>query len=161
TSKSNRVVKNLLDIYASSPHAAQAVFVQMGNSDSTTRTKTVNGTKIRTKVKNFNLVKEIKEKLIAGGIPEHEIAIVKGDTKAEERKKIADAMNDGGIRVVIGNTQTLGVGVNMQRNLRAMHHLDAPWEPGSLEQRNGRGHRQGNTWNTVFEYRYITERLDG
>ncbi|PSB81566.1 PLxRFG domain-containing protein [Photobacterium damselae] len=159
--KSNRVVNNLLDIYQSSPHAAQAVFVQMGNSDSTTRSRTVNGTKIKTKVKNFNLVKEIKEKLIAGGIPEHEIAIVKGDTKAEERKKIADAMNDGGIRVVIGNTQTLGVGVNMQRNLRAMHHLDAPWEPGSLEQRNGRGHRQGNTWNTVLEYRYITERLDG
>ncbi|MEG2433795.1 MAG: hypothetical protein RSB25_19370, partial [Acinetobacter sp.] len=50
---------------------------------------------------------------------------------------------------------------NMQRNLRAMHHLDAPWMPGELEQRNGRGLRQGNQWNTVLEYRYITDKLDG
>ena len=49
----------------------------------------------------------------------------------------------------------------MQRNLRAMHHLDAPWMPGDLEQRNGRGHRQANQWNTVLEYRYITDKLDG
>ena len=70
-------------------------------------------------------------------------------------------MNRAEIRVVIGNTQTLGVGVNMQANLRAMHHLDAPWTPADLEQRNGRGHRQGNAWNTVMEYRYLTERIDG
>jgi hypothetical protein len=62
---------------------------------------------------------------------------------------------------VIGIQSTLGVGVNMQRNLRAMHHMDAPWMPGELEQRNGRGWRQGNQWNTVLEYRYITEKLDG
>lgn len=70
-------------------------------------------------------------------------------------------MNDLKTRVVIGQTQTLGVGVNMQMHMRAMHHLDAPWMPGELEQRNGRGQRQGNHWNTVQEYRYLTEGMDG
>ena len=99
--------------------------------------------------------------LVAGGIPRHEIAVVAGGLKAAQKDAIASRMNDGTLRVVIGKSKTLGVGVNMQRQLRAMHHMDAPWRPGDLEQRNGRGERQGNEWNTVLEYRYITEGIDG
>lgn len=85
---------------------------------------------------------------------------MKASYSAEKRAKIADDLKTGKYRVVIGSTATLGVGVNMQDNLRAMHHLDCPWMPGDLVQRNGRGHRQGNHWNTVLEYRYVTEKLD-
>lgn len=161
-SKANRAVRNLLKHFQEHPQATQVVFLERGFTDTRTRTKTDRqGNKVRTKVEGFNLVNDMVEKLVAGGIPRDQIAIVDGGTSKEKRKQIADKMNRSEIRVVFGNTSTLGVGVNMQRNLRAMHHLDAPWMPGDLEQRNGRGHRQGNTWNTVLEYRYITEKLDG
>lgn len=143
-SKAARAVRNLLTHYREHPKTTQVVFMERGFEKS-----------------GFNLAKSIVDDLVAGGIPRKEIAIVDGSTSADRRKAVADAMNRAEIRVVIGNTQTLGVGVNMQANLRAMHHLDAPWTPADLEQRNGRGHRQGNAWNTVMEYRYLTERIDG
>ena len=143
-SKAARAVKNILKHYREHPLATQAVFMDRG-FDKT----------------GFNLAKSIVDDLVKNGVPRKEIAIVSGETSDERRAAIADAMNRAEIRIVIGNTQTLGVGVNMQRNLRALHHLDAPWTPADLEQRNGRGHRQGNQWNTVLEYRYLTERLDG
>jgi hypothetical protein len=109
----------------------------------------------------FILVKDLVDKLVQGGIPRSEIAVVAGGVTPEQKKAIADKMNDGRLRVAIGQTETLGTGVNAQRQLRAIHHLDAPWRPGDLEQRNGRGERQGNEWNTMQEYRYITEGIDG
>lgn len=161
-SKVNRVVRNATALYKQDKLATQVVFLERGFADEGTKTKTMkDGTKVTTKVKKFNLVKDMVAKLVAAGVKPSEIAIVDGSTSKEKRKDIADAMNKSKIRIVIGNTKTLGVGVNMQVNLRAMHHMDAPWMPGELEQRNGRGWRQGNKWNTVLEYRYITERLDG
>lgn len=161
-SKVNRVARNLIKHFKEHDEATQVVFMERGFSDRSVSTKTNrDGSKTRTVKERFNLVNDLVEKLVAGGVPRKQIAIVDGKVSKEKRKQIADAMNRAEIRVVIGNTKTLGVGVNMQRNLRAMHHLDAPWMPGDLEQRNGRGHRQGNQWNTVLEYRYITERLDG
>lgn len=163
TSKVNRAVKRIMEHYAEHPLATQVVFVERGfTSESVSRKKDkTTGATTTVKKERFNLVKDMVEKLVSQGIPAKQIAIVDGSTSKEKRKAIADAMNRGEIRVVIGNTKTLGVGVNMQVNLRAMHHLDAPWMPGDLEQRNGRGHRQGNKWNTVLEYRYLTERIDG
>jgi N12 class adenine-specific DNA methylase len=152
-SKVNRAVRNLLHHYRGEPEAAQVVFMDKGYSD----TRTV----AKVRVPGHNLAKELRTKLIAEGVPAHEIAIVAGGVTPEQKKAVADAVNSGTVRIVIGQTETLGTGVNMQRRLRAMHHLDAPWMPGELEQRNGRGWRQGNTWNTVLEYRYITERIDG
>lgn len=143
-SKSERVVRNVIKHYHEHPLTTQAIFMERGFD-----------------AKGFNLAKAIVDDLVAQGIPRNQIAIVDGKTDSEKRKAIADSVNRAEIRVVIGNTQTLGTGVNMQDNLRAMHHLDAPWTPAELEQRNGRGHRQGNKWNTVFEYRYLTERIDG
>jgi N12 class adenine-specific DNA methylase len=152
-SKVNRAVRNLLHHYRGEPQAAQVVFMDKGYSD----TRTV----AKVKVPGHNLAKELRTKLLAEGVPAHEIAIVAGGVTPEQKKAVADAVNAGTVRIVIGQTETLGTGVNMQQRLRAMHHLDAPWMPGELEQRNGRGWRQGNTWNTVLEYRYITERIDG
>lgn len=163
-SKASQVVKNVIEVYHSHPLASQVIFADTGYNTTTERStgqKDANGKTIRERVKVFSPIKDIVERLVQSGIPREQIAIVDGSVKAEARKAIADKVNTGEIRVVIGLTQTLGVGVNMQRNLRAMHHLDAPWMPGELEQRNGRGLRQGNQWNTVLEYRYITDKLDG
>ena len=161
-SKVNRCVKNVARHYAEHPLATQVIFLERGFSDESVRVKKdASGNVTKTKVKKFNLVNDIVEKLAAQGVKRSEIAVVAGGISDEKKKEIADAMNRAEIRVVIGQTATLGVGVNMQINLRAMHHMDAPWRPGDLEQRNGRGHRQGNKWNTVLEYRYITDRLDG
>lgn len=163
-SKASQVVKNVMEVYHSHPLASQVIFADTGYNTTTERStgkKDAKGKTIRERVKVFSPIRDIVERLVQQGIPREQIAIVDGSVKAEARKAIADKVNSGEIRVVIGLTQTLGVGVNMQRNLRAMHHLDAPWMPGELEQRNGRGLRQGNQWNTVLEYRYITDKLDG
>lgn len=154
-SKVNRAVANIMRHYNEHPQATQAVFVDRGYA----KPKSWDGTAAEDLPPV--LVQDLVQKLVAAGVPKNEIAIVAGGTSAERKKQIADAMNKAQIRVVIGQSQTLGVGVNMQVNLRAMHHLDAPWRPGDLEQRNGRGERQGNKWNTVLEYRYITEGIDG
>lgn len=135
----------------------------------------------------FNLVRDMVQKLVDGGVDPSQIAvlsnmkldaadkrpddvlrkvvregirhpaIVRDDGKSIEKDDIAAAAREGKIRFLIGSTQTLGTGVNAQTYMRAMHHLDAPWTPGEFEQRNGRGWRQGNIWNTVNEYRYFTE----
>lgn len=162
-SKASRVVANTLDIFNSDPNANQVIFAEMGFSKSVRRTRTnpETGDKTTTTHKVFSTIHDIVERLVQGGIPREQIAVVDGSTSKERRKEIAQAMNESRMRVVIGSTDTLGVGVNMQRNLRAMHHLDAPYMPGELEQRNGRGQRQGNQWNTVMEFRYMTDRLDG
>lgn len=162
-SKASKVVGNVLEIYNSDDRAAQVIFAEQGFSTSKDKSmgRDPSGKKITRRAKTFSTMRDIVERLVQGGIPREQIAIVDGSTSKEKRKEIANAMNDLGIRVVIGSTDTLGVGVNMQRNLRAMHHMDAPYMPGELEQRNGRGLRQGNQWNTVLEYRYMTDRLDG
>lgn len=160
-SKPSRAIKNLIEIYRSHPKATQVVFTNAGLSNVATRSVGPVGEKTQQRYKVFSTVDDMVERLVQQGIPRKEIAVVDGSTSKDKRKEIADAMNRAEIRIVIGSTQSLGVGVNMQRNLRAMHHMDAPWMPGDLEQRNGRGHRQGNQWNTVLEYRYVTDRLDG
>ncbi|OLF38015.1 hypothetical protein BTW00_02325 [Psychrobacter sp. C 20.9] len=163
-SKTSRVIKNVKDIYDSHELASQVIFMDQGYGTKATRSggRNAQGEKNPSiTVDIFSPVLDLVERLVQSGIPREQIAVVSGKTKKEERSRIAAAMNSGEIRVVIGSTQTLGVGVNMQRNLRAMHHMDAPYMPGELEQRNGRGQRQGNQWNTVLEYRYMTDRLDG
>lgn len=160
-SKASRAIKNLMEIYRSHPKATQVVFTNAGISTTGTRSVGAAGERSQERFKVFSTVGDIVSRLEQQGIPRSQIAVVDGSTSKDKRKEIADAMNRAEIRVVIGSTQSLGVGVNMQRNLRAMHHLDAPWMPGDLEQRNGRGLRQGNQWNTVLEYRYITDRIDG
>lgn len=162
TSKANRAVANILNHFNEHPLATQVVFMERGFSDASRSVKTdKDGNKTTTVTPRLNLAYDIVEKLVAGGMDRETIAIVDGGVNKAKRKEIAIKMNRGDIRLVIGSTNTLGVGVNMQENLRAMHHLDAPWMPGDLTQRNGRGERQGNRWNTVKQYRYITEKLDG
>jgi N12 class adenine-specific DNA methylase len=152
-SKVYRAAKNIMRHYGEHPKSTQMVFMQTGFSDFVERGNKEKG---KVKVPVFNVAKDLKNKLIEAGLSEDEIVIF-SDLSADERKIAAEKMQEGLIRVAIGSTETMGTGVNAQMEMRAMHHLDAPWMPGDLEQRNGRGWRQGNRWNTVLEYRYITE----
>lgn len=96
------------------------------------------------KVVEFNIYDDMKEKLIKAGVPEKQIAIIKSGMSITAKQKIFDAVNSGDIRVVLGSTQTLGTGVNIQERLHLLIHMDAPDRPMDYTQRNGRIKRQGN-----------------
>ena len=102
----------------------------------------------------FNLFTDIEQKLIAKGIPADQIAVVPVD--AAKREPYFDRMREGGLRVMLGTSERMGVGVNVQDRLCALHHMDAPNRPTDFEQRNGRAIRQGNfhapcQWNIPIE----------
>ena len=93
----------------------------------------------------FNVYSEIKRKLIEDyGIPSSEIRFIQECKNERARKAVIAAMNEGSVRVLFGSTSMLGTGVNAQKRCVAIHHLDTPWRPSDLEQRNGRGVRAGN-----------------
>ena len=93
----------------------------------------------------WNVFTEIKEKLVNDyGIPENEIRFIQEAKNEKQRKEMIKQMNEGTIRVLFGSTSTLGTGVNAQKRAVAVHHIDIPWRPSDLEQRNGRARRSGN-----------------
>ncbi|MBV9898067.1 MAG: DEAD/DEAH box helicase family protein [Chloroflexi bacterium] len=95
---------------------------------------------------------DLKRKLMARGVPGHEIRFVHEAKTREARFRLFQAANDGLARVIVGSTQKLGTGANVQKRLAALHHLDAPWRPMDIEQREGRGLRQGNEiYGPVFD----------
>ncbi|MBQ8316728.1 MAG: DEAD/DEAH box helicase family protein [Lachnospiraceae bacterium] len=107
--------------------------------------------------KDFNMYDELKTLLVNMGIPEEEIAFVHDADTEARRKKLFGEINKGTLRVLIGSTLKLGMGVNVQDKLVAIHHLDVPWRPADMTQREGRILRQGNTNPKVYIFRYITE----
>ena len=106
----------------------------------------------------FNLYGDIKEKLVnIHGIPENEIAFIH-DADTDSKKEILfDKVRSGEVRILLGSTDKCGAGVNIQDKLTALHHLDIPWRPADIEQREGRIARQGNENDDVEVYRYITQ----
>ena len=104
----------------------------------------------------FNVYDELKSKLIEKGIPEEEIAFIHDAKTDVQRQKLFDNTQSGKIKVLFGSTSKLGTGVNVQHHLVALHHLDCPWRPSDIEQREGRGLRQGNVNEEVAIYRYVT-----
>lgn len=99
----------------------------------------------------------IRDTLILLGVPAHEIAFIHDYDTDVRKTKLFEAINEGKIRIVFGSTSKLGTGVNMQTKMIALHHIDCPWRPADLEQREGRGIRQGNEWSDIFIFRYVTE----
>lgn len=97
------------------------------------------------------------EALVRAGIPRGQIGVINAKVagSAVKRQQIADAFNAGKLRVVIGNTATMGEGLNLQKGTADIHHLDLPWEPASMQQRNGRGLRQGNTNASIRIHSYL------
>ena len=107
---------------------------------------------------SFNVYDDIREKLVASGIPKEEIQFIHDADTEIKKKDLFAKVRSGQVRILFGSTQKLGAGTNVQDRLIALHDLDAPWRPGDLEQRAGRIVRQGNMNPDVHIYRYVTEK---
>lgn len=107
--------------------------------------------------KDFTIYDYLKETLIQYGIPAEEIAFIHDAKTDAQRDALFKEMRTGKKKVLIGSTDKCGTGVNVQTHLVAMHHVDCPWKPSSIEQREGRGIRQGNENEEVAIYRYVTK----
>ncbi len=105
----------------------------------------------------FNVYDDLRNKLIAKGIPEEEIAYIHTANSEAQKKELFGKVRSGQVRVLIGSTQKMGAGTNVQTKLAALHHLDCPWRPSDLQQREGRIIRQGNENPEVDIYTYVTE----
>ncbi|HTV28258.1 MAG TPA: DEAD/DEAH box helicase family protein, partial [Xanthobacteraceae bacterium] len=105
----------------------------------------------------FNVYDEIRDKLIELGVPAKEIAYIHDADTDTKKKALFDSVNAGRIRILLGSTEKMGAGTNVQKRLKAEHHLDAPWRPRDIDQREGRILRQGNDNEEVDIYRYATE----
>jgi N12 class adenine-specific DNA methylase len=140
-SKLNLAVNKVLEIHKANPDITQMIFSDLG---------------IGSEDGKFSVYQDVISKLVEGGIPKNRIADF---SKLDGEKKDAaiQGMRDGKILVAIGSTDKLGTGVNAQKKLAALHNLDVPWLPASVEQRDGRGVRQGNDNKQVDIYRYVTE----
>ena len=141
-SKVNECVKEILEIDKQNPRTAQVVFC-----DGNTPNNNV-----------FSVYRDIKDKLVASGQYEpEEIAFIHDAKNYKQKIEIFAKINDAKIRLIIGSTQKLGTGTNIQQRLIGMHHLDAPFRPSDIEQRNGRGIRQGNSNSMVAVNYYATK----
>lgn len=105
----------------------------------------------------FNMYDELARILVSMGVPHGEIAFVHNAVTDNEREALFQKVNDGDIRILLGSTFKLGTGVNVQEKLIAVHHLDIPWRPSDMIQREGRILRPGNTNKKIYIFRYITE----
>jgi N12 class adenine-specific DNA methylase len=143
-SKVNRLVENVAATWerTAGTRGTQMIFADMG----------VNPTPW-----GYSPYQDILKKLIAAGVPAEQIAAI-GDAESDAKKQaLFEKVRNGSVRVLIGSTQKMGTGTNVQKRLVALHHLDAPWKPAEVEQREGRILRQGNTNEEVAIYRYVTE----
>jgi N12 class adenine-specific DNA methylase len=105
----------------------------------------------------FNVYDEVRGRLIERGVPEREIAFIHDADTDTKKKALFDSVNAGRVRILMGSTEKMGAGTNVQKRLKALHHLDAPWRPRDIEQREGRILRQGNDNEEVEIHRYVTE----
>ena len=105
----------------------------------------------------FTVYEDIRQKLIAQGVPAEQIAFIHEANTEVRKKELFSKVRTGQVRVLLGSTAKMGAGTNVQDRLVALHDLDCPWRPGDLAQRKGRIERQGNQNETVHVYRYVTE----
>ena len=162
-SKVNACVNNIVRIYneGNSEKLTQLVFCDL----STPRGKATNDKEAaaladaaeETGNGNFNIYDDIREKLVAQGIPREEVAFIHEANTEKRKSDLFAKVRSGQVRILMGSTQKMGAGTNVQDRLIALHDLDCPWRPGDLEQRAGRIVRQGNQNKEVFIFRYVTE----
>lgn len=148
-SKVNLCIDKIMDIYnrTSEQKGVQAVFCDVAVNEE-------NGSGKPT----FSVYKYIREELERRGIPPEEICAA-GDAKTDvQRTELMSQLNSGAKRIILASTSKMGTGANFQQKLCALHHLDIPWKPSDLEQRNGRILRQGNENKEVEIYHYLTEK---
>lgn len=149
--KVNSCVNNVFDIWekTADKRSTQLIFCDLGVPQSNEDIKK-NG-------KRFDVYDDIRSKLIEKGIPEKEIAFIHEANSETEKAKLFAKVRSGAVRVLIGSTQKMGAGTNVQDKLIALHDLDCPWRPADLTQRLGRMVRQGNENDEVENFRYVTK----
>ena len=141
--KINALAENVADIWRSSAatRGTQLIFSDLS---------------VRPTSWGYSVYEEVIDKLVKQGIPREQIACI-GDADTDVKKQVLfDKVRTGAVRVLLGSTQKMGTGTNVQKRLIALHHLDAPWKPAEVEQRDGRILRQGNDNPEVGIYRYVT-----
>ena len=143
-SKVNRCVENAYQVWEESipDKSTQLIFCDLS-------TPKADGT--------FNVYDDVREKLVAKGIPREEIAFIHEANTETKKAELFAKVRSGQVRILLGSTPKLGAGTNIQDRLIALHHLDCPWKPSDLEQQEGRILRQGNRNQKVKIFRYVTE----
>ncbi|MCL2253083.1 MAG: SNF2-related protein [Lachnospiraceae bacterium] len=142
-SKLNTCIRNIHDIWKETTDVrlTQVLFCDSGTP----------------KPGQFNVYDEVKEQLIKLGVPEEEIAFVHDAKNDAQREAMFEKTRNGEIRILLGSTGKLGTGTNIQSKLYALHHLDVPWRPSDIIQRDGRGLRFGNENDVIKIFRYVTK----
>lgn len=165
--KLNQCVSNVLKIYneTSKQKLTQIIFCDLG----VPKPKTKDGENLQDSEQSmaemdsledcgrFCIYDDIKNKLMAQGVPENEIAFIHSAKTEQQKSELFAKVRSGEVRVLIGSTAKMGTGTNVQDRLIALHDLDVPWRPSDLEQRRGRIVRQGNQNKQVHLYRYVTK----
>lgn len=144
-SKTNQVVSNVVKLYNESNADKGAQLIFCDSYQSPGEQPKMDLFDYDPNTPRFNLYEDIKQKLIVQGIPANEIAII-NNYDGERRKGLFEKVRSGDVRILLGSTEKMGVGVNVQDRLYGLHHIDAPVRPMDFEQRNGRILRQGNNY---------------
>jgi hypothetical protein len=142
-SKINKAVKNVLDVYnkETDNKGTQLIFLDEGVPGGS----------------NINLYEDIKRKLVKSGVNADEVAFAQDYKTERQKQQLYSNVNSGKTRILIGSTSVLSEGVNVQKRLKALHHLSVPWKPANIEQREGRILRHGNMYDEVKIYRYVLQ----
>lgn len=141
SSKVWRCVQQVVEIYRKHDGCSQIIFCDYSTP----------------KPEKFNIYDELKQELLKQGVPPKEIAFIHGCRSEAEKVRLFEQVNCGTVRVLLGSTFKLGIGANVQTRLKAIHHLDVPWRPSDMVQREGRILRRGNRYQEIKIFRYITE----
>ncbi len=168
-----KAVENITRIYndgnadPTAPNKVQMVFLDMGVPQTRSAKKAkvsqsddeiAVGADPAAEQARIDLYADLKQRLVEQGIPAKEIGAIHDAKDDEKKAKLFAKVRSGEIRVILGSSEKMGVGTNVQDRLIAMHHLDAPWKPADVEQRDGRIVRQGNKNKEVAIYRYVTKK---
>lgn len=158
-SKLNVCVKNVYNTWKETKDArsTQVVFFDLVKPKSNMSQEEVDELEVTDAIlTDFDPNKDMRDKWRKMGIPANEIAFISDASNNAQKQEIFDKVSRGEIRIIVGSRKKLGIGVNIQERLIALHHLDIPWTPGDLTQSDGRGMRSGNTNKEIRIHRYVT-----
>ena len=158
-SKVNALVQKAYEIWdrTKADKSAQLIFCDLSTPKIVGKATAADGEKIVEAEVFDDVYHDIKRKLVNRGVPEEEIAFIHEANTELRKTELFGKVRSGQVRFLIGSTQKMGAGTNVQDRLVALHHLDVPWRPSDIEQQEGRILRQGNRNDTVSIFRYVTE----
>ena len=158
-SKVNALVQKAYEIWdrTKADKSAQLIFCDLSTPKNVGKTTAADGEKIVEAEAFDDVYHDIKRKLMNRGVPEEEIVFIHEANTELRKTELFGKVRSGQVRFLIGSTQKMGAGTNVQDRLVALHHLDVPWRPSDIEQQEGRILRQGNRNDTVSIFRYVTE----